>query len=253
MSDAEARSARRVVWQLGHQSGKPAERLPFGTNTHLHPIPSDGARAQPFGATAIGPMQIAGSPAFAENRSRRISLSVNVSHKATRRQRSLILQAARLGPGTRAPVDQRIEVGALGKHRVHRRVRIAGDIDSFESFDAGELPRGQAKDEPRVLDREEIASLLDAAAARYVPLLATGVFAGPRAMELLGLCWRNVDLGEGVLRIRHQLTRGTRVDPARLVELKTRGSRRDVVLFRNGRTASRPPSGSVPHWTRSRR
>jgi len=53
-------------------------------------------------------------------------------------------------------------------------------------LDARELPRGQAKDMPRVLDRDEIARLLEAASARYVPLLATGVFAGPRAMELLG-------------------------------------------------------------------
>jgi integrase len=98
-------------------------------------------------------------------------------------------------------------------------------------LDAGELPRGQAKDAPRVLDRDEIARLLEAAAARYVPLLATGVFAGPRAMELLGLWWRNVEFEEGVLQIRHQLTRGTRQDSARLVELKTRGSRRDVVLL----------------------
>lgn len=42
---------------------------------------------------------------------------------------------------------------------------------------------------------------------------------------------RNVDFEEGVLCIRHQLTRGTRVAPACLVELKTRGSHRDVVLL----------------------
>jgi integrase len=98
-------------------------------------------------------------------------------------------------------------------------------------LDASELPRGRAKDQPRVLDRDEIARLLDATTSKYVPLLAAGVFAGPRAMELLGLCWRNVDFDEGVLRVRHQLTRGTRLDPAKLVELKTRGARRDVVLL----------------------
>jgi integrase len=50
-------------------------------------------------------------------------------------------------------------------------------------------------------------------------------------MELLGLCWWCVDFDEGVIRVRHQLTRGSRKDPPRLVELKTRGARRDVVLL----------------------
>jgi integrase len=98
-------------------------------------------------------------------------------------------------------------------------------------LDSGELPKGRAKDDPRVLDRDQIARLLGAAAVRYLPILATGAFAGLRAMELLGLCWRNVDFEHGVLLVRHQLTRGTRLSPATLVELKTRGSRREIVLL----------------------
>ena len=94
-----------------------------------------------------------------------------------------------------------------------------------------ELPKGRSKDEPRVLDREEIGRLLGAAPDLYRTALATTVFAGLRAMELLGLCWWCVDVDEGIIRVRHQLTRGSRANPTRLVELKTRGARRDIVLL----------------------
>lgn len=94
-----------------------------------------------------------------------------------------------------------------------------------------ELPKGRAKDDPRVLDRDEIGRLLAATPELYRPALATKVFSGLRAMELLGLCWWCVDFDEGVIRVRHQLTRGSRKDPPTLVELKTRGARRDVVLL----------------------
>jgi integrase len=94
-----------------------------------------------------------------------------------------------------------------------------------------ELPKGKAKDEPRVLDRDEIGRLLASATELYKPALATKMFSGLRAMELLGLCWWCIDFDEGVIRVRHQLTRGTKHDRPRLVELKSRGARRDVVLL----------------------
>jgi integrase len=94
-----------------------------------------------------------------------------------------------------------------------------------------ELPKGKAKDEPRVLDRDDIRRLLAAAAELYRPALATKVLSGLRAMELLGLCWWCLDFDEGVIRVRHQLTRGSTANPPRLAELKTRGARRDVVLL----------------------
>lgn len=94
-----------------------------------------------------------------------------------------------------------------------------------------ELPKGKAKDEPRVLDREQIGGLLAAASDLYRPVLATKVFSGLRVMELLGLCWWCIDFELGVINVRYQLTRATKTSPARLVELKTRGARRDVVLL----------------------
>jgi integrase len=94
-----------------------------------------------------------------------------------------------------------------------------------------ELPKGKSKDEPRVLDRNEIGCLLAATRDLYRPALATAVFAGLRAMELLAVRWSCVDTEGGVIRVRHQLTRGTKGAPATLVELKTRAARRDVVLL----------------------
>jgi integrase len=94
-----------------------------------------------------------------------------------------------------------------------------------------ELPKGKAQDEPRVLDRDQIGRLLVAATPLYLPMLATKVFSGLRVMELLGLCWRCVDLDEEVIRVRHQLTRGSKEDRPRLVELKSSAARRDVVLL----------------------
>jgi integrase len=94
-----------------------------------------------------------------------------------------------------------------------------------------ELPKGKARDEPRVLDRDEIRRFLAAAAELYRPALATKVFSGLRAMELLGLCWFCLDFDAGVIRVRHQLTRGTKANPPKRTELKTHGARRDVVLL----------------------
>jgi len=77
----------------------------------------------------------------------------------------------------------------------------------------------------------EIERLLREATPKYRPMLATAVFAGPRLMELLGLRWQDIDFKAGVIRVRAQLTRGTKDDPPRLVELKTTAAKRDVVML----------------------
>ena len=71
-----------------------------------------------------------------------------------------------------------------------------------------ELPKGVAKDPPRVLTRDEIAALLVSAADRYRPIIGIAVFAGLRQQEVLGLRWNEIDLRHGVIKVRHQLTRG---------------------------------------------
>lgn len=56
--------------------------------------------------------------------------------------------------------------------------------------------------------------------------MATGLFAGLRVCELLGLTWEDVDLKEKVLRVRFQTDRKGRRQP-----LKTDAARREVILI----------------------
>jgi integrase len=94
-----------------------------------------------------------------------------------------------------------------------------------------ELPRGIAKDPPRVLSREEIATLIARAPERYRPIIGVAVLAGLRQAEVLGLRWSEIDFKAGVLKVRHQLTRGDRTTPPRAARLKTKAGRRDVILL----------------------
>jgi len=78
----------------------------------------------------------------------------------------------------------------------------------------------------RILQREEIPRVPDAADERHRALLATAVFTGLRQGELLGLLWRDVDLDAGVLHVRRQLDRW-----GDLVEPKTAQAKRQVILM----------------------
>jgi integrase len=93
-----------------------------------------------------------------------------------------------------------------------------------------ELPRGRARSEPRALTASEVRRLLAAAPERYRPLLAIAVFTGMRIQEILGLAWGDVDFRERVIRVRAQLSRGTKASPPRRVDLKTKAGRRDIAL-----------------------
>jgi integrase len=66
-------------------------------------------------------------------------------------------------------------------------------------LERGERPATVEK-EKRVLGADEIGRLLDAADAKYRPLLATAVGTGLRLGELLGLRWADVDLEGGCSR-----------------------------------------------------
>jgi integrase len=93
-----------------------------------------------------------------------------------------------------------------------------------------ELPRGRAQSEPRTLTAEEVRRLLAGCPSRYRPLLALAVFSGMRIQEILGLTWGDIDFRERVIRVRAQLSRGTRANPPRRVDLKTKAGRRDIAL-----------------------
>jgi integrase len=50
----------------------------------------------------------------------------------------------------------------------------------------------------------QIKTLIDKAPARWRPFIITAIFTGMRASELRGLCWDNVDLDQGVIRVRQR-------------------------------------------------
>jgi integrase len=96
----------------------------------------------------------------------------------------------------------------------------------IEKLEACERPR-PARRQPRALGREEIARLLDGCLPRYRALIATALFTGMRVSELLGLTWRDVDLGSGLVYVRAQLSRRA---PCRRVALKTRSAQRQIPI-----------------------
>ncbi len=68
-------------------------------------------------------------------------------------------------------------------------------------------------------------SILDGA-EELRAIIATALFTGMRAMEILGLVWSDVDFAAGQINVRYQLSRrGERVP------LKTKAARRDIVLM----------------------
>ena len=95
-----------------------------------------------------------------------------------------------------------------------------------------ELPRGRSQTEPRTLTTDEVRRLLGACPRRYHLLLAVAVYTGMRIQEILGLVWEDIDFRRRVIKVRAQLSRGTRANPARRVDLKTKAGRRDIALSR---------------------
>jgi integrase len=83
---------------------------------------------------------------------------------------------------------------------------------------------------PRVLGQHEIAALLGACTPAARTLIATALYTGLRISELLGLIWSDLDLGEGTLRVRAQLSLASRESPARRVAPKTSAAARQIPL-----------------------
>jgi integrase len=102
-------------------------------------------------------------------------------------------------------------------------------INPCESLERGERPSAKSG-EVSVLSPDEFQRLIDKADAATRPLLVTAALSGLRQSELLALRWRDVDFEAGLIRVRHQLSRGSANDPAKLVPLKTDSSAREVVL-----------------------
>jgi integrase len=82
-----------------------------------------------------------------------------------------------------------------------------------------------------VLGREEVARLLDCCPPAGRLQVETALYTGLRISELLGLAWADVDLAAGLIRVRAQLSRAHREEPARRVPPKTPASVREIPLL----------------------
>jgi integrase len=102
--------------------------------------------------------------------------------------------------------------------------------DPVELLEPEERPRAPRSTRGRVLGQSEIERLLDACPPRGRILVETALFSGLRISELLGLTWADIDFSAGLIRIRAQLSRAHRGEPARRVAPKTPASVREVPL-----------------------
>jgi integrase len=116
-------------------------------------------------------------------------------------------------------------------------------IDPVELLEPEERPRPPRHARGRVLGRAEIERLLDACPSRGRILVETALFSGLRISELLGLTWADIDFAAGLIRVRAQLSRPHRGEPARRVAPKTPASVREVPF---GSPTFRPPRRPSP-------
>ena len=92
----------------------------------------------------------------------------------------------------------------------------------------GEKPPARNRSKARILEAEEVALLIEHAPEAYRSLIFTAAYTGMRQSELLGLRWGDVDFEAETIHVRHQLTRATRKQAARVVALKTDAAERHV-------------------------
>jgi integrase len=102
--------------------------------------------------------------------------------------------------------------------------------DPTELLEPEERPRPPRRSRGRVLGQAEIERLLGACPQRGRLLVETALFSGLRISELLGLIWADIDFVGGLIRVRAQLSRAHRGEPAQRVATKTPASVREIPL-----------------------
>ncbi len=106
---------------------------------------------------------------------------------------------------------------ALGDNLVYRNV--AQGFKGLPSIEEG-------AHEVVILSPEQVRSLLDTArGSNYHVLLTVAAYTGMREGELLGLCWKDVDLEVGTLSVRQALSTTKKIGPP-----KSRSSVRSITL-----------------------
>lgn len=107
-------------------------------------------------------------------------------------------------------------------HAVRRGAMSSSPADKLMAHERPKVGPGRH----RFLTRPEMQSLLSEARPPYRLAIATGLFAGLRLGEALGLVWRDIDEAGESIRVRAQMSRhGERL------KLKTAAGSRDVILM----------------------
>jgi integrase len=120
-----------------------------------------------------------------------------------------------------------VPLGRILQHALRRGHITDNPLRRLEQH---ERPRVHRRDQ-RVLDHDQITRLLHAALPRYHTFLATALYTGMRLSELLGLTWNDIDFDDGLIHVRHQVSRARGNRPARRVRLKTQAATRDIPLL----------------------
>lgn len=125
-------------------------------------------------------------------------------------------------------------------YAVRYKLIAANPADTLTSREIPKAGEGRK----RVLSRLEMEQLLARAPHRHADAIATDLFTGLRQAELLGLIWSEVDFGEEVFHVTHQMGRD-----GKRRRLKTPGSQRDVVMMPGLATRLRARRLASP-WSR---
>jgi integrase len=88
---------------------------------------------------------------------------------------------------------------AQGRGLVAQNAATGAKVKNDDRSEKG--PLREAVDYP---SRAQVKTLMDAANARWRPLLIVAMFTGMRASELRGLPWSDVDLDQGVIHVRQR-------------------------------------------------
>jgi integrase len=88
-----------------------------------------------------------------------------------------------------------------------RRGSLAQNVAASVRIESSNRDRRQLEVGRDIPTPEEVRRLIHAAAPRWRPLLAIACFTGLRASELRGLCWIDIDLKKGELRVRRRADR----------------------------------------------
>ena len=113
---------------------------------------------------------------------------------------------------------------AWGRVLGHAARRGHIDNNPIQRLERDERPKATRRELPS-LDRDAIGTLIHSTPERYRTLIAVSVLTGIRQGEALGLQWHDIDLREGLIRVRYQL--GRKND---LVEPKTTAAKRDIPI-----------------------